>query len=116
MSIDFQQLILDHVTIPARARPVVGWRVRHDPCFPMIRRFDVTTNGGRTWATTREWTGLLAPSEVETALAELVATCGTARLTAFVESEPESDEWVPVKPGAHVLAEGDLRIVEDWSE
>lgn len=89
---DFQRLILDHVTIPERARPVVtelGWRVR---LTRRTTRFEVTIDGGDTWSATHSWDGPISAGHIVRAGREIFSHYRGARI---VEYEEVNGVWIP---------------------
>lgn len=85
---DFEKMILDHVTVPKPPVTEVGWRVRigdNNSCF------DITTDDGDTWTQTHSWDRPTAGDIVRAGYA-IFAQYPGARLTEFEEI---NGTWIP---------------------
>lgn len=85
---DFEKMILDHVTVPKPPVTEVGWRVRigdNNSCF------EITTDDGDTWTQTHSWDRPTAGDIVRAGYAIFVQYRG-ARV---VEYEEVNGVWIP---------------------
>lgn len=86
---DWNKLILDHVTVPKPPVTEVGWRVRigdNNSCF------DITTDDGDTWTTTQFWEGTPNAGAIVRAGYAIFAQHPGARVTEF---EEVNGVWIP---------------------
>ena len=88
---DWNKLILDHVTVPKPPVTEVGWRVRIDTRFDCTR-FDITTDDGDTWTTTQFWEGTPNAGAIVRAGYAIFAQYPGARV---VEYEEINGVWIP---------------------
>ena len=87
---DWNKLILDHVTVTVPKPPVteVGWRLRRTGTTIF---FEVTTDDGDTWTQTHSWDRPTAGDIVRAGYA-MVAQHPGARVTEFEEI---NGTWIP---------------------
>ena len=85
---DWNKLILDHVTVPKPPVTEVGWRVR---LTCTTTRFEITTDDGETWTQTHSWDRPTAGDIVRAGYA-IFAQYPGARLTEF---EKINGTWIP---------------------
>jgi hypothetical protein len=85
---DWNKLILDHVTVPKPPVTEVGWRVRRTDT---TTRFEVTTDDGDTWTQTHSWDCPTAGDVVRAGYAIFAKHPG-ARITEF---EEVNGVWIP---------------------
>ena len=86
---DWNKLILDHVTVPKPPVTEVGWRVR---LTGATTRFEVTIDDGDTWTTTHTWDGPHTAGDIVRAGYAVGAQHPGARL---VEYEEVNGTWIP---------------------
>jgi hypothetical protein len=86
---DFEKMILDHVTVPKPPVTEVGWRVRRTDT---TTRFEVTVDDGDTWTTTHTWDGPHTAGDIVRAGYAIFAKYPGARVTEF---EKINGTWIP---------------------
>lgn len=86
---DFEKMILDHVTVPKPPVTEVGWRVRRTDT---TTRFEITVDDGDTWTTTHTWDGPHTAGDVVRAGYAIFAKYPGARVTEF---EEVNGTWIP---------------------
>lgn len=85
---DFEKMILDHVTVPKPPVTEVGWRMRMAGTTIF---FEVTVDDGDTWTQTHSWDRPTAGDVVRAGYA-MVAQYPGARTTEF---EEVNGTWIP---------------------
>ena len=99
---DFEKMILDHVTVPKPPVTEIGWRVRIGDidrraviitgCALRVTRFEITTDDGDTWTTTHFWEGTPNAGAIVRAGYAIFAQYPGARV---VEYEEINGTWIP---------------------
>lgn len=94
---DWNKLILDHVTVPKPPVTEVGWRVRNCPASSLwphkiVTLFEITTDDGDTWINTHFWHKPPTAGDIVRADYAVGAQHPGARL---VEYEEINGTWIP---------------------